>query len=63
MKNISKKLEKELFEDSSSSYLFLGFTILGIAFDLHYKTSPVGILTGIGIGFIATFLSSLIKKK
>jgi len=58
---MAKEKKKNEMDYERSGIAFVGFLLLGIAFGILYNQTAVGVMAGLGSGFIAMAL--LTKRK
>jgi hypothetical protein len=58
---MAKKAKKE--EKKPRDLLFLACLFIGLGIGIYYNMTAVGVLTGIGVGFLAAFIYEVAVKK
>jgi hypothetical protein len=56
-------MAKKRKKDNPGNYLFLAGLFIGLGTGLYYGRPDVGVLIGLGAGFLAAGIYYLIKKK
>ncbi len=50
-------------KDNAGDYLFVGPLFIGLGLGLYFEQTAVGVLIGLGVGFLLRAIYYLLKKK